>query len=362
MSTQSRRKVTLKATLACAGVLSLSLSPCYAEGLKFRLKKPVCPETYEYIVPEHEAAPAPAAPAEPAPVPEATDLPQPEISFDQYASLGGSTVALSSNVGYIDNAIVQNQFRFRYDTGYGVDVPDRAEFFYAKCGCFTNGNGPGPALPETNIDYQDLLFYGEIAYNNRISGFVELPVRFLNPEINQNITGVGDMTAGIKAALYRTDSTFFTFQLKNYIPTGYSEGGLGTDHVSIEPGFLFYTRLTDRLAFEAEVKDWISVNGTNFSGNVLRYGVGLGYDVVQTCSLRITPTAEVVGWTVLEGLQSFPSSPAAIDASGVTIVNIKPGIRATLNDQHSFYVGYGRALTGSVWYEDIVRAEYRITF
>jgi hypothetical protein len=28
----------------------------------------------------------------------------------------------------------------------------------------------------------------------------------------------------------------------------------------------------------------------------------------------------------------------------------------------SLYVGYGRALTGAVWYKDILRVEYRLMF
>ena len=31
-------------------------------------------------------------------------------------------------------------------------------------------------------------------------------------------------------------------------------------------------------------------------------------------------------------------------------------------DNHSFAVSYGRALTGAVWYKDIVRVEYRYAF
>src|SRR5688572_9510140 len=73
-----------------------------------------------------------------------------------------------SATGYIDNAIVGSQVRFRFDSGFNIDTPDRAEFFYAKCGCyrFVPSNNPAfdPDAPgpggfgqiEDSMDYQEL--------------------------------------------------------------------------------------------------------------------------------------------------------------------------------------------------------------
>ena len=55
--------------------------------------------------------------------------------------------------GYIDNAVPVTMFRLRYESAYGNNRPDRAEFFYAKCGCFKTPDAKGPPLPETNVDY-----------------------------------------------------------------------------------------------------------------------------------------------------------------------------------------------------------------
>ena len=41
-----------------------------------------------------------------------------------------------SMVGYIDDAVVGSKVRVRFETGFHNHVPDRAEFFYAKCGCY----------------------------------------------------------------------------------------------------------------------------------------------------------------------------------------------------------------------------------
>src|SRR5712691_10474992 len=61
-----------------------------------------------------------------------------------------------SMVGYVDDATLETQIRVRFDVGLHDRRPDRAEFFYAKCGCYRQlaGNaaydptapGPGPGL------------------------------------------------------------------------------------------------------------------------------------------------------------------------------------------------------------------------
>src|SRR5204863_278713 len=108
---------------------------------------------------------------------------------EQFAGLGGATIAVAdtSKTGYIDSAIILNQFRLRYDAGYDDNRPDRAEFFYGKCGCFRHTgknadfNAPGPPKLETHLDYQDIGAYFEGAITERFSAFVETPFRFLNP-------------------------------------------------------------------------------------------------------------------------------------------------------------------------------------
>ena len=114
------------------------------------------------------------------------------------------------------------------------------------------------------------------------------------------------------------------------------------------------------LTVESELRLWVPIGGTDFAGEVLRYGVGLSYGLWQTCSFQIRPVAEVVGWTVLSGKES--SAQLIQDAAGDTIVNAKLGMRMGYSDVSDFYVGYGRPLTGEVWYKDIVRMEWRLRF
>src|SRR5262249_5771156 len=154
---------------------------------------------------------------------------------------------------------------------------------------------------ETKVDYQDIRSYLEYAVNNRFSAFIEVPVRFLNPEVNDNTSGLGDIECGFKAALIACQDQFLTFQLRIFTPNGDADRGLGTDHVSLEPALLLYQRLTDRLYFEGELRDWIPIGGTDFEGNIIRYGIGFSYNVYQSGNWTLAPVAELVGWTVLGG-------------------------------------------------------------
>jgi hypothetical protein len=372
---------------------------------------------------------------------------------------GGGAESGSTDVGYIDPALIMNQFRFRFDASYDDNRPDRAEFFYSqyreqefipatagtpssgRVGTGANrgpgggggmgggmgggpggggpggpggggpgggrgpgggmGGGPGPSgggrggedvfvntggatvterngrffiyspqangLPraETRIDYQDFTAYFEAKATNNISGFVELPVRLLNPEVNANADGFADMNAGAKWAFWQTGVQTATLQLRTYIPTGPASRGLGTNHASLEPALLYNWRLTDRLTFEGELRDWIPIGGTDFEGNVLRYGTGLGYRAWQNDKAWVAPVVEVVGWNVLGGKETAAISPTLFEiksAAGDTIVNLKMGVRAGFGANSDLYLGYGRALTGTVWYKDTLRVEYRWRF
>ena len=110
---------------------------------------------------------------------------------------------------------------------------------------------------------------------------------------------------------------------------------------------------------------WVPVGGTAFAGNIVRYGVGASYRFPCTDSLWVAPVAEVVGWTVLDGKEG--ASPVAgvvavQDASGDTIINAKLGLRTGVGERGSLYVGYGRPLTGEVWYKNTLRVELRLAY
>jgi hypothetical protein len=303
-----------------------------------------------------------------------------------------------SMVGYIDDAIIGSQVRIRFDAGFHDNAPDRAEFFYARY----NGlnNGPGPQSVVADLNFQQLYLLAEYAPSKRFSFFAEVPVRWIQPQLtvanvdpnlvppfaNVNSAGLSDLAAGFKLAAVASSNQYLTFQFQAYFPSGNASTGLGTNHYSVEPAVLYYRRLSDRVALEAQVGDSHPIGGSScpepcntievgapnsqgFAGDVFFYGVGPSYVLYRGESVRIVPVIELVGWRVLGGLQTN-CVPSVLDclnqegasADGTNIINLKVGARTMLGAHSSFYIGYGHQLTHAVWYKEIVRAEYRFSF
>jgi hypothetical protein len=292
-----------------------------------------------------------------------------------------------SMVGYIDDAIISSEVRIRFDAALDDKTPDRAEFFYAKCGCYRfitpttnpaydpNSPGPGNGVPK-DINFQQLYLLGEYAHGPRVSVFVELPFRWLQPVaapgpalIFPSAGGISDIRLGIKAAPLVFSSGNLTLQFKAFLPSGSASKGLGTNHASIEPSLLYYQRLSDRLAVEAEIGDTHPLNSSagvptataphGFAGDVFFYGVGPSFQFVNNEQLHLAGVLELVGWNVRGGYVTGPANPST---AGVNIVNLKVGPRVSFHKHHSLYFGYGIALTSQTWYHEIFRTEYRYAF
>src|SRR5579859_4368223 len=233
----ARRLVKVLLTGALAVWAGTASAQEVARGGKCATPAAPCPAPQAAPLPE--AAPPPAQPLTEAPAAE-------PLAFA--ATGGGETfAAVSSAVGYIDSALPISQVRLRNDDAYNSNRPDRAEFFYAKCGCFAvaglDPTAKGPPLPEIRIQsYQDISPYLEYAVVPRLSVFVEAPVRFINPGANKNASGFADMNAGFKYAWLYSNCQILTTQLRVYAPTGDSQLGLGTHHTSIEPSLLMYQK------------------------------------------------------------------------------------------------------------------------
>jgi hypothetical protein len=289
-----------------------------------------------------------------------------------------------SMVGYIDNAIIGSQLRLRFDAGFDDNRPDRAEFFYAQCGC----DGPpaqGPQGLVLHLNFQQVYMRGEYAPARRFSVFFEVPVRWVQPQqfvtstgSFTNQAGISDVQAGFKFALFASRERYLTFQFRTSFPSGDSLKGLGTNHYSVEPSVLYYQRLTDRWSFEGQLGVWHPLDGKTpgFPGDVFTYGIGPSYELYRGENVRFAPVMELVGWRVLGGKetsgdvlvqQRAAGVPAAnlnpvINSEGTNIVNLKIGARTSIGSHNSFYVGYGQALTHELWYKHLVRLEYRYTF
>jgi hypothetical protein len=280
-------------------------------------------------------------------------------------------VISNSTVGYVDSAIPGNQLRLRFDAGYSNPTPSRGEFFYTRSPTFPGGQA------EISVNFQELSIYAEALLDDRFSLFAEVPVRFLNPTVDQNVKGLGDVNFGFKWAFFEEDQRVLTFQVRGYAPTGNGPIGLGTSHFSLEPALLGYSRLTDQLCTEGEFRIVVPISDTpavpgavsggsaNFASTILRYGIGVSYDVYQTEQFIVAPVTEVIGWTFLNGkktINPLGNSGMDVSAAGDTIIYLKAGARLKLRDVGDLYVGYGHSLTGERMYRDIVRAELRFAF
>jgi hypothetical protein len=284
----------------------------------------------------------------------------------------------ASMVGYIEDAAVQSQIRVRFDAGFNAPRPDRAEYFYAGC----NGSSGCSGAIQRTLNFQQLYLKGEYAPLQRFSAFLQVPFRWVQPFFVPNTGspilssggGISDIQAGLRFAAVASGSRKFTLQLGADFPAGDGSAGLGTNHYSIEPGALFFQRITARCAIEAEAGDSHPIGGTiyipnaspttppqKFAGDVAMYGIGPSYQLIKRDSYRITPVLELVSWHVFGGLQTN-SAGVVQSAAGINVLNAKLGARASFSDGSSIYAGFGRALTSDIWYRNLFRIEYRLVF
>lgn len=290
-------------------------------------------------------------------------------------------------MGFIDDARVDSKVRVRVDSAFRVTAPDRAEYFYAKCGCYAllstfspnyDPDAPGPRPGAVNdLDFNQIDIFGEWAFG-LFSAFGQLPLRWIQPRSFipgsggsfPNQSGVGDLRVGVKIVAIETGEQSLTAQVQLYTPTGDAASGLGTNHASVEPMLLYFRRLSDDFTLETQFGTLFPFDGSagvptsveeNFPGQVLNYGAGVSFDAYEEGRILFAPIVELVGWRVFSGFQTSPTV-GANPANDTDILNFTVGARVTVDGTHSVYGGFGHALTGETWYDDIVRIEYRFSF
>jgi len=260
-----------------------------------------------------------------------------------------------------------NHFDIQVNPVSGINAPDRAEYFWPKA---TRGV---PAVEES-VSYQDLRVRMEVG-NDFVSNITEVPLRFLDPQINGNTTGLGDMSTAVKTRLFQGATLNISQIMRTYFNTGSVTHGLSTGHISIEPGLLARYEWDERTFMFGEVKFWVPMGGDpTHSGEVLRYGAGISHLWIDNDSFAAIPVLEFVAWNVLDGQQTLPASqqpvvggPATRDIDGDIIFNIFPGMRFTFKGGENFDlfelgVNGGVALSNQRWYNAQMRFEGRWMF
>lgn len=273
----------------------------------------------------------------------------------------------------IDAARPQDAFSTRFDFASGINRPDRAEYYWSQIG------SGGPPSPETNLDYLEMRVYSETKVGQS-AGFFEIPLRFLNPEVNNNTTGFSNLTFGTKSVIFEQEGLFGLptpsndydrFQVSSVFKTHISLGspltgrGLVNGSIALQPGMLANYEVSPRTFFHGEATYWIPLGGSDFSGNFVQCGVGISHvlhsSLLAACpadSFAIIPTFEVVGTRFTTGLQTMPDGTTQ-EASNSLIINLEPGVRMVVGNHMEIGGSFARNITNTHLFKNLGRVEFR---
>lgn len=222
----------------------------------------------------------------------------------------------------IDTTQPLTHHRGRFTASYGTRFPDRSEYFWRAANFF------GP-LPEVSVDWMEMRVVSETG-GEKFSMFTEYPLRMLDPVVNGNTSGFGDMVIGNKAVLIDGNDWQVTQIMRTSMITGSFPKGLGVGHVSMEPGLLGRFRWSDETYLHFQAKYNIPIAGSPFvAGQVFIYGFGLSHVYYETDTFAFIPTFEYLGYAFLNGQKTTPGG-IQVTANGDHFNKIVPGARFVL--------------------------------
>ena len=248
--------------------------------------------------------------------------------------------------------------RLRWDAGLGFATPDTAEYFWGKIG---NG-GKGPENPESNMHYNNLSLYQEVAVKG-FSAFIEVPYLSVEPSNNPSASGFGDMNVGTKAVLLDRELLLATFQFRTFIPTGNATAGLGTGHVTLEPSLLAALKITPATYLQFQLGEWIPIGGTSgFGGSIFEYHVAVNHCCYQNGdALAIIGTLELNGMC-FRGMYTDPATGNALSLSGADLLSAGPGVRFIFCKNCDLGIGTAFDFGNIHGPTQIYRTEFRVRF
>jgi hypothetical protein len=217
-----------------------------------------------------------------------------------------------------------NNYNTKFVLNYDTPTPDRAEYIW-------RGSTVGGPPREISLDWQEIRFHAQTG-GERFAIFTEYPLRMLNPTWNSNTAGFGDMLVGNKLVLIDGNDWQVTQVFRTWFKTGASSKGLGTGHITLEPGILARFRWTDRTYLHYELKYNFPIAGSpGFAGEVLRYGFGISHLLYETDTFAWIPTMEFIGWSIMDGKQTLPDpAGTVVPVDGASFLSVMPGSRFVL--------------------------------
>ncbi len=260
---------------------------------------------------------------------------------------------------FVDSARPVSQMRIRWDSGLNFTTPDRSEYFWARA----DGTGKGPKGREVSLSYNDLNVYTETAIGKKLSLFVNLPYRNVDPQVNNHAAGFGDMDFGTKTLLLDCELLQVAFQFRTYVPTGNFTKGVGNGHVSLEPSILATLKLTASTYLQGQLSEWIPLGGdTNYMGSILHYHVSLNQVLYRILpDVPIIGTMEFNGYSFQDGAFTDPVLGAFQKSSGDSWLSFGPGVRMDVCKKIDFGLGTAFGI-GSHGPEQLYRTEFRWRF
>ena len=271
----------------------------------------------------------------------------------------GAWRPLADSAFFTAAARPQNQQRFRWDYAQGLTRPDRAEYFWARA----DGDGRGPSsVPSRGINYDELRHYTEIAHGPVGVSF-EYSYRSVDEGSRHN-AGFGDLVVGTKTLLFDREILQFAFKMDTHIPQGATGKGLGTGHVSLEPGLILGVNFSQNSFVQAEIAEWIPLGGDDeYAGALLRYNAS--WNVVLARPHPCIPmigVAEVNGWRFQDGSFTLPGTTDQLPAGGDTYLNFAGGLRVFFCNTADFGVSYATPISGCGWTDSVIRTDLRFRY
>lgn len=261
---------------------------------------------------------------------------------------------------FVDHARPQSQMRLRYDLGINMMMPDRNEFFWAKIG------GKGPRNRIDGVNYHDTSLYVETG-SGAFSAIIEGPFyRVLENNPNGFDAGWGDMVVGTKSMFVDCELMQLTFQFKTWIPIGSASKGFGTGHVTLEPSLLGALKVTPTTYFEFQLSEWIPIAGDNdFAGDIIHWHTALNHLFCQKKALQLTGSWEYFGYAFQDGAYTNPLSfagPVTGKSSREAYHYMGPSFRITICDNYDIGAGAAFSLTDDGFADQLYRIEARFRY
>jgi hypothetical protein len=296
---------------------------------------------------------------------------QPLIPWDDMRAISSRPISPTGDPGLgrervmfapfeIDITQTFGNFTFRTDAAYNLTKPDRAEYFWAR-------PGRGPKLPETGVGYQDFHLRMENG-GPSFSLATDIPIRLLNPDVNGNNGGIGDIQLTQKTVLMNGSRWQMTQILRTIFNSGNARKGLGTGHVAMEPGLLARYKWSDLTYIHSELELRFPIAGDPiYSGPALTWGLGVSTVWYETDTFALMPTLEFVNIWILDGQYTPLGIPVPVDIKGDGIFNLGPGLRSvwdTGGDMGVLEFGVNSMLSvgSNGWYDALIRMDMRFVF